>query len=86
MRYLLTVIVVAETVFDTFLSSYCHAAEAVLLQMQKGQRSKQIELWTKISGLAYESLADLRCANNSRANWSIADHMAVEAFKKLKER
>lgn len=85
---LITVIVV-ETVFDTFLSSYCYATEAMLLQMgnnntETTQESK--EIWTRISSLAYDSLTDLRRANHLRLDWSIADGVAADGFHKLKER
>ena len=57
------------------------------MQRDKMESTQELmELWTKITNLAYDSLRDCRRANHLRSDWSTADRVAVQGFNKLKER
>lgn len=80
---------VVETIFDTFLSAYCHAVNAVVLVSEKqdqSQTSEQTAIWMKAKVLADDALKLFRSAHQMRNNWINADALAEKAISKLKER
>jgi hypothetical protein len=80
---------VVETIFDTFLSAYCHAINAIVLVSEKqdpSQLSEKTAIWMKAKVLADDALKLFREAHHMRDNWTDADALAQEAMSKLKER
>ena len=80
---------VVETIFDTFLSAYCNAVNAIILMSEKedqSQSSEQTAIWMKAKILADDALKLFRNAHQMRNNWTNADALAEEAMSKLKER
>jgi len=80
---------VVETIFDTFLSAYCNAVNAVALMSEKQDQSQTFEqtmFWMKAKVLADDALKLFREAHQMRRTWTNADALAQEAISKLKER
>jgi len=78
-------------VFDVFISSYCYALGAVLVNLQAQVKVQdiyqgQLELYSHAKRLADQAQQDFRKANDKRSDKIAADSLAVQALATLQER